>query len=362
MKKSILFVYDKNMAGLPPFLTLLDSLVGKYSITVIAAEYNDEIDKIYEPKGVKFIHYYKEEPRRGIASRIRNRLRRDYILKLKAPKDIRRIKHDILWIISESCGIKIKKELLGRDYIFSIYELRDRAPKILKGIKRIAQKAKVNVVPEYNRAHMLRLWLKLENTPIVLPNKPLLHPRKKKQDCTQAALLQDKKLVLYQGHISRDRNLEALCKAVSSLKDYTLLLMGDGGEYIEYLKEKYPKVIFLDFIRPPLHLNVTSYARIAVVTYDYYSLNTLFCAPNKIWEYSGFGIPMLANSIPGLVYTVGKYKAGLCIDMDNPEEIKNAIVDIEKNYVDYENHANVLFESCNVKEIINRVISDYYGH
>lgn len=361
MKQKILFLHCGRMSGLPPFLALLDYLTDTnlYEITIISAEVDNEIDAIYSPKGVKIIHYFEEEPRIGILSRIRNRLKRDYIFRLKAPRDAAKIKYDILWIISERSAIQLSNFLKNKKYILNMYELRDRHPKILKKITPIAQCAKVNIVCEYNRANIMRIWLKLNETPKVLPNKPYIHPQKRFLESDYSSILENKKIILYQGHISRDRNLEGVCQAVSEIDAYYLVLMGDGGEYMEYLKTKYPKVIFIDYIKAPFHLNITSYARIGIVTYDFYSLNTIYCAPNKIWEYSGFGIPMLANDIPGLSYTVGQYGSGLCIDMNNPEQIKNAIVEIERNYSNYSQNAEKMYDSCDITAIIDEVIAQY---
>lgn len=361
MKQKILFLHCGRMSGLPPFLALLDYLVetNLYEITIISAEIDDEIDAIYIPAGVKIIHYFEEEPRIGILSRIRNRLKRDYIFRFKAPRDAAKIDYDILWIISEKSAILLNKFLRDKKYILSIYELGDKYPTILKKIAPIAQSAKVNIVCEYNRANIMRIWLKLNETPKVLPNKPYIHPQEKFLVSDYSSILKDKKIILYQGHISRDRNLEGICQAISEIETYSLVLMGDGGEYIDYLKNKYPKVIYINYVKAPFHLNITSYARIGIVTYDFYSLNTIYCAPNKIWEYSGFGIPMLANDIPGLRYTVGQYASGLCIDMNNPEEIKDAIEEIEKNYSTYSHNALKMYKSCDITEIINEVILRY---
>ena len=48
---------------------------------------------------------------------------------------------------------------------------------------------------------------------------------------------------------------------------------------------------------------------------DRNSLNRAFCAPNKIYEYSGLRIPAIGNEVPGLVNTIGAAKAGVCVPM-----------------------------------------------
>ena len=362
VKKKILFLHNGRMSGLPPFLALLDYLIttGSYDISVISSEFDKEIDEIYEPQGIKFIRYYNQEPRKGIVSKIKNRYKRDYVFSQKAPLDAKKNDYDILWVISEKTAIKIPKFLEGKKYILSSYELNDRYPKFLKKIRPIVNAAKVNVACEYNRSQIMRVWYNLKETPIILPNKPFKHPIEKYIQNKYSIDLKGKKIILFQGHITRDRNLDGICKAVSELPDYTLVLMGDGNEYIDYLKSKFPSTVFIDYVKAPKHLEITSYAHIGIVTYDYYSLNTIYCAPNKIWEYSGFGIPMLANDIPGLQNTVGKNKAGICLDMNDSESIKNTIVSIEENYNDYSKNAKKMYNDCDTSQIIESIIEEYY--
>ena len=350
------------MSGLPPFLALIDYLLStnKYNISVISSEFDKEIHNIYLSKGVKIIHYYSLEPRKGILSRIRNRFKLEFVFSYRTPKDAKRIDYDILWVVSERTAVKIPRFLSGKKYILSTYELNDRYPKFLKKVAPLVSFAKVNVACEYNRSQIMRVWFKLQKTPIVLPNKPFKHPLTKELPSKYAEKLKGKKIILYQGHLTRDRNLDGVCKAVSEIPEYTLVLMGDGGEYIDYLKDKYPSTVFINYIKAPFHLNITSYARIGVVTYDYYSLNTIYCAPNKIWEYSGFSIPMLANNIPGLKNTVEKFDAGVCIDMDNTESIKNAILTIEENYGDFSNNAKKMYDECDTGKIVDDVIEKYF--
>lgn len=361
MKKHILFLHNGRMSGLPPFLALIDYLLTtkKYDISVISSEIDDEIDIIYKPQGVKIIRYYQREIPKGIFSRIRNRYKSGYVFSQKAPRDARNIKYDILWVISEKTAVKIPSFLKNKKYILSTYELNDRKPKLIKQMDPIVRAAKVNVACEYNRSQIMRVWFKLKETPFVLPNKPFKHPLKKEIINNHSEKLKDKKIILYQGHITRDRNLDSICEAVSKLSDYTLVLMGDGGEYIDYLKNRYPSIVFIDYIKAPFHLDITSYARIGIVTYDYYSLNTIYCAPNKIWEYSGFGIPMLANDIPGLKNTVERYNAGLCIDMNDSDSIKSAIYKIEDQYDVFSKNSKKMYDDCDTASIVENIINTY---
>ena len=63
-------------------------------------------------------------------------------------------------------------------------------------------------------------------------------------------------------------------------------------------------------------MEITSYARIGINFYRPNCLNKAFCAPNKIYEFSGFGIPIIGNDIPGLKNTIGLNNAGKCVRLN----------------------------------------------
>ena len=105
-------------------------------------------------------------------------------------------------------------------------------------------------------------------------------------------------------------------------------------------------------------MEVTSHAKIGLVFYDDFSLNQAFCAPNKIYEYSGFGIPMLANKIPGLENTVGKFNAGKCIDFES-EQLMEAIKEIDGNYERYSVNALALYDAVDNEGKIRQIIFEH---
>jgi glycosyltransferase involved in cell wall biosynthesis len=273
------------------------------------------------------------------------------------PSFIRQSDFDLVWIASAETAILLKYPISEKKYFLNIYELYDTRTEILESIKYIAKCAQKVIVPEFNRAHMLRFWLGLNETPSIIPNKPVILPQPLLDIPEQIKPFINKKIILYQGYINRHRNLDAICEAVSTMPDCVMLLMGVGNDdYLLELKSKYPNIAHIGFITPPFHLNITSHAYIGIVTYEYTDLNGVYCAPNKIWEYSGYGVPMLANNIPGLIYTVGNAGAGCCIDMNNTEIIMESIKLIEANYSIYSEAAKKMFESVDIKESILSVV------
>ena len=68
----------------------------------------------------------------------------------------------------------------------------------------------------------------------------------------------------------------------------------------------------------------------------------MFCAPNKINEYSLWSIPMIANDIPGLK-NILKNIAGVILPNVDEFSLKKAINKIEKNYQTFKKNSSRIF-------------------
>lgn len=367
MKKTILFLLNKEVTYLPPFMAILDCLCEDYSLKVISYEKEGgkaRLEQIYSGRDISFLSNVIQNVSSAFSERVKRKLHHLFnmssVFYKEAIQLMENTQYDLLWIIHEETVREFKDYLIDKQYIISIYELNDYRRGFLEQIKHTVSNAKEVLIPEYNRACILRVWLKLTKTPTVIPNKPSSHPRKRLIENTYSGLLKDKKIILYQGYIQRNRNLNTLCEACSASKEYKVVLMGKGDTtYIEELKNNYPGIIHIPFVNPPEHLYITSYAHIAVVKYDMVSLNMIFCAPNKTWEYTGFGVPVLCNQIPGLEYTIGKYKAGICTDLDDIECIRAAIRQIDDNYDEFSRNATAYYESYNIENDLKRIVRKY---
>lgn len=368
-KKTILFLYYRECTSLPPFMAILDALCDDFSLKVICCETEDgqrHLDEHYKNKNVHFLCNIRQENDLSLKVRLQRKLhlRHEVSSKFKseAEKLIDTTRYDLLWVIHEQTAFEFRHFLLGKKYIMSFYELNDHRRVFLNTIEPVVKGADEVFVPEYNRACILRTWLKLNVTPTVIPNKPLGHPRTRNIPNSYSSQLEGKKVILYQGYIVRSRNVDKVCEAVKDMPGYCVVLMGKGDDsYINELKSKYPQILHIPFIAPPEHLYVTSWAHIAIVKYDFVYLNAIFCAPNKTWEYTGFDIPVLCHDIPGLRYTIGQYKAGVCTDMDDTAAIKAAIEDIDINYTEYSNNAKVYYESYDIKKELFLIVSTYFN-
>lgn len=138
------------------------------------------------------------------------------------------------------------------------------------------------------------------------------------------------------------------------------------GSYLNELKNKYPTGFqYLGFFTPPDHLAVASHSDIGLLIYvdrnKNNGMNALFCAPNKIFEYTGFGMPVIANDIPGLHHVIKTAECGTCVDLNDKKSIIAGIETCIKNYEKYSNNAKKYFDSVEIPKIVASIIESYYA-
>ena len=67
---------------------------------------------------------------------------------------------------------------------------------------------------------------------------------------------------------------------------------------------------------------------VGVVLYKDTGLNYRYCAPNKLYEYWSYGIPVIGDLLPGLISVFKNESLGTLVDMQNPQNILRSIQQI----------------------------------
>lgn len=146
-------------------------------------------------------------------------------------------------------------------------------------------------------------------------------------------LSQERRILLFQGGFSPNRNLEALLDAISLLKtqNVDLVMMGFGD--FQYRLEARSKkngtlnrrIYFLPAVPQSELLQHSASADVGIIPYPHVDLNSYFCTPNKLFEFIQAGVPILANDSPELKRFVADNNFGLTAPMRTPHEIAKAI-------------------------------------
>ena len=145
--------------------------------------------------------------------------------------------------------------------------------------------------------------------------------------------LKGQKIILYQGWISDERNLENLITAMSYLKDtnWSLVIMG-YGEYINDLKEIAKtkdclnKLVYVPAKSQEELLSYSASADIGVIPYSpSRDLNSKYASPNKLYEFIAAGLPIIANELMFVRTIVENEGFGKIVDMSSAEKIAEGL-------------------------------------
>ena len=87
---------------------------------------------------------------------------------------------------------------------------------------------------------------------------------------------------------------------------------------------------------------------IGVILYKDVGLNYKFCAPNKLYEFWSYGIPVVGDILPGLISLKFKKEMGTLVNMEDSIEISSAIKNfklIDKFQISFIFHSNYSFNN-----------------
>lgn len=377
MNERVLIAHMGSILEYPPILNLImNLLVNKKKVTLISGDTNNKI-----PRKIRDNVNFNFSPIPvTYGTSLIERLKRRFIVN----QEFRRIvdnkmkEADVIWTTTDLTVRCLGKILFKYKHVMQLMELEESFPlyrgaKYLKfGIDEYARKAWKVVVPEENRAYIQKVWWNLPKLPYVLPNKPYQLSSGRVPDSMKEVLneynKERRKVVLYLGIVGKDRNLDAFATAIDRLGgEYCLYIVGSvrksEEENFEELVKNHVNIKYLGYFPAPKHLLFLKKAYIGVLPYIpgkdlmHSSLNALYCAPNKIYEYSGYGVPMLGTNVLGLKLPFEKFKIGFCGEL-NANSIKENIKTIEKNYDKMSSNCFDFFNSTDLDEIVRSILED----
>ncbi len=269
-------------------------------------------------------------------------------------------KNYILWIIGGNTIYCLGKKIAKYRFVLQIQELHENDYLYLRLFSKIINQSELVFLNEYNRTVLYQGWFKMEKRPIVLPNKPYFVPSMSNLQQLQSKYEEylhifKKKVILYQGILTSDRNISKYIEAAKLLgEDYCVVLLGKDYGMIEKYKSVSDNLVYINHIPAPDYLLFTSMAYIGIVNYSPLIINNSYCAPNKIWEYACYGVPSICNDVPGLKYTVETSGSGICVDEEDIQSIYNGYKRIIENHSKYRENALAFYKSANTKEILSQ--------
>lgn len=379
--KRIVVIQYKRLETLHPVMTLLLSLkkigcavyfVGVASEPAVSFLTKNAIPYYFIPFKEKL--YHNDNLYQKITHRVERALR-FFECRRSAVHAVEKICKEcndvILWFICvQSAALFGNAFQRYRKRIISIYELGEDYGRAWIGFdfKKFMRSSTV-VVPEYNRACITKELYALQKQPLVVVNRPFQCTIPNGYDLPKDiqkvfVSIGNKPIFLYQGVWTDDRKdvVKVLSTIARFRPNYAVVVIPVSEAARKELAE-YENAFLLPYIAPPNHLAVTVRATIGIAIYTPTGssllgrLNPAYCAPNKIYEYAGFGIPTLGNNIPGLKYSIEANGAGLCCELIESEILKTAdrlVENIEK----YREGARHFFDNSDVVSEISKVVDN----
>ena len=383
MIKRVFTIIKEDLIYFPPTLSLIKALTDLNIRVIHLGCYTDVNNrKKLEQKGVTFVDLVQYNATDSLIDKfIKQKKFKRAVQEFLSSSNINN--DDYVWILNAET-VCLLSSIVGKyRTILQFYEFQNKVfnwkywlMNPTYNFVKTLHKAEKIVHCEYNRAQISKGLYNLETLPFILPNKPYVDeeilediPLDVKEIINNIEIkIKGKKVILYQGIFnSKERRLQEFCQAIKELPDdYVLIAMGKGNVEFKRLRKEFEsnRILFIPFIRPPFHLLVTKMASICVLSYFPSSetfadtINPIYCAPNKIFEYAKYRKPMISNDIPGLYYPFKLYNCGRCIKYPmTVEHVKDTLVEIFDNYDLLAKGALDLYNSVDIKEIVYDIIN-----
>lgn len=328
----------------PPVSTLVQGLLALGHEVTFFTYYTDPALQPVGQAGFRLVRASERPYPSGIGARIRGtiQLYRSLFHLIRADPQA----FDVLW--DANGDIEYALQVIRRagsraPLVAQVHEYEARA-------FRSVRQAQALVVPEENRGWLLALAAGRRHSPLVLPNTPLTQLRQDQRPTGPAMRIRElraagKQVVLYQGFVDAARR--CLPELFASLRhlpdDIVLAVMPAPGHsatelaMIESLARTAgvsDRVVRLETELPPQHLGAIAEASAGVGLYRPTSINQIFCAPNRLYECTGFGVPIVLPAFPGIRPLAERCAGILVCDPEDPESIASAI----RNAVDPRRH------------------------
>lgn len=352
MINTILMVYPGAIEQLPPLVTVSTAMSAQQNKVYIAcASVHEDMEKLLIKNNVFILKMLEKSQ-----GRFRSKIKRIYhrlIFIWHLARCVLKVKPRVIWYHGMEAMdyhyiMKCFLFFVSYDVISQAHEMNETNP--IKNIipYSVFRKSKIVLVPEINRLWMIKIGSKSSAKFILIPNIPseVLIPSGK--SITKKIFRENNGLptceeyLIYQGIIQPDRCLENLIDAFKIISDDKLGLIILGDELNINCKKALIKraitdkrIVFLDHINPPKHLLITKGCLAGILLYKDNSLNNIYCAPNKIYEYAVCGLPMLLPNYPGMEFINEKYNLGITCNPQSIKSIKEAIVLLSKNKKNY---------------------------
>lgn len=278
-------------------------------------------------------------------------------------------------------GKKIQK-MISCKFIYDSHELwshssgSSKYPSFLLNIKNklernIARNCDAIITVSNSIAEILKKYFDLTRKPTIIRNIPPVIEIVKKQNIFREKfnIERDKKIILYQGGVTKGRGIEKVIESMTLMPQNIVLVILGNGILIPKVKELATKmgvlsrVYFHEAVNSNILINYTNSADMGISLIENTCLSYYYSLPNKMFEFIQGEIPLICSNFPDMSNIIENYKVGEVVDPEDKHEIAKAISNIlldEEKYNIYKNNCR------KAKHILNweneeKVLLDLYS-
>ena len=160
--------------------------------------------------------------------------------------------------------------------------------------------------------------------------------------------------VIYQGVLQKGRGIKTLIRLANYCQKINAIIVGDGEyktELIKYFKrndlKNYKNVTFIEKTPYLQLINITKQCDIGWAIISDRGVSNQFALPNKLFEYIGAEIPVIASSFKNMKKIVEKWQVGKAVSSTSNKENKKNIFEIFENRSFYFKNLSIASKSLN---------------
>lgn len=169
----------------------------------------------------------------------------------------------------------------------------------------------------------------IEQVVTVLNCPPYRSPMRSDRLRERLGIPSGQRIVLYMGGLSHGRGIELMLDAFDRVIDrrYALVVMGFGE--LEGLVRRYarrvPHIYFMEAVDPGQVMEYAASADIGAVLYEDTCANHRYCLPNKLFEYTMAGLPVVISDLIEMRRIVERHGNGTWIRRWDAEALSEAL-------------------------------------
>ncbi|TAM53875.1 MAG: hypothetical protein EPN53_04810 [Acidobacteria bacterium] len=336
----ICMVFPGMLGELPPAITAAVALrqLGD-EVTMVAAGCEELTKQILRENNVEWLGLGMTRYPRGSLGKARLRLQFGLLLH----GCVRKMHPDVVWYHTAH-AMEYRRQVDRRApdalTVAHAHELYDDHGRLRGLQERTIAASACWIAPEKNRGEMLRTASSSRTPWWIVPNRPLETLGDPPNGGTGAMEVfrrhggspDCRRFVIYQGLIAEDRCLLQIVEAFRQVRgpELGLIILGDGRNrrFVERLRAAAHgdgRIAMIARIVPPLHLRVTAGADVGLLLYAPTSLNNLFCAPGKLFEYAWCGVGVVMPLFPSLTAITEPFGFGRGCDPLDVSSIAGAV-------------------------------------